>query len=92
MARQGVFLILLALSGCNNPCQQLCVRMAAYAEECGFTVSDAEVDTCIAQEAEITDAEERKVCADYGAAETIRQRLSCEDLSAYWGATTTNTP
>ena len=92
MARSGIFILLLLLAGCNNPCQQLCVRMAAYAEECGFTVSDAELDACLTQEADIADAEERKVCADYGNAETIRQRLSCDDLAEYWGGTAIDTP
>ena len=38
------WLALLLLGGCSNPCQQLCVEMADYADECGLTVSADDIN------------------------------------------------
>lgn len=81
----AVAFALPALGGCRNACQDLCVRLADYAtEDCGFTVSDAELSTCIDAEAEAS-ADERRVCRDFGSATTIRDEWTCEDLGVYWG-------
>lgn len=69
------------LGGCLSPCQQVCVRMADYAEECGFTVSDAELDTCIDEQA---DAEDQGACRRAGAPAVIRAEWSCDDLEIFF--------
>lgn len=71
-------------SGCRNSCQALCVRMASYAEECGFVVSDAELDQCFADLGS-PEREERQACGDFGSPDTIRSEWTCEVLSSYWG-------
>ncbi|MCB9673692.1 MAG: hypothetical protein H6737_01170 [Alphaproteobacteria bacterium] len=71
----------LLLGACQTPCQRLCVRMADYAEECGFTVSDAEIDTCIAEQA---DAEDQGACRAAGAPAIIRDQLSCDELEIFF--------
>lgn len=85
LALAVVVLALPALGGCRNSCQDLCVRMADYAEECGFSVPDSELSTCLDDEA-VSTAEERRVCRDYGSSTLIRDEWTCEDLGAYWGA------
>lgn len=80
-ARAIIALFVVLAAGCHNPCQQLCVRMADYAEECGFTVPDSEVDACIEEQAKPDD---KQVCRDFGDAETIRDEWSCEELAAYF--------
>ena len=37
----------IGLGACRGPCEKVCVNLATYAEECGFTVSDAELDARI---------------------------------------------
>jgi hypothetical protein len=72
-----------ALGGCRNACQDICVRMANFAEECGFTVADAELDACIEDQAE---AEDLAVCRDYGSPQAIREEWTCADMGEYWNA------
>jgi hypothetical protein len=70
-----------ALTGCSNPCQSLCVRMADYAAECGYSVSDADIDACVADNASPDDP---AVCRDFGNAEQIRDEWTCDDLAIYF--------
>lgn len=86
MARTAVFLLALATlaTGCQNNCQQICVRMADYATECGFTVPDAELDTCIDDFAKIETKEDRQTCSEYGDATTLRNQWTCDELEIYW--------
>ena len=82
-------LALVLAGGCSNSCQQVCVRMADYADECGLNVPAAELDTCLDDFAKGVTKEDRKVCRDYGDAETIRKQWTCDDLEVYWGVTGT---
>ncbi len=70
-----------ALAGCQNPCQTLCVRMADYAEECGFTVTEADIDTCVEEQGSPEDA---TVCREFGNAAQIREEWTCDDLGVYF--------
>lgn len=82
----AVVAALASLGGCRNACQDICVRMADYAtEECGFTVSDAELGSCLDEQGQVS-ADDRKVCRDFGDSTTIRDEWSCEDLGEYWNA------
>ena len=78
---------LLALAACNNPCQEVCVRMATYAEECGFKVPESELDTCLDDQADVS-PEDKDLCRDFGDLETIRRQWDCDDIAPYWEATT----
>lgn len=74
-------LTLAALGGCRNACQDICVRMADYAEECGFSVPDAELEACLDEQA---GADDRAVCRDYGSAQAIRDEWTCAEMGEYW--------
>lgn len=87
---RGPFLAVLLVSlavgaGCRNSCQRVCVRMADYAEECGFTLAESELPDCIVQQGDST-PEDLKSCRSFGDAATLRQEWTCEDLDIYWGA------
>ncbi|MEQ1564350.1 MAG: hypothetical protein ABMA64_01845 [Myxococcota bacterium] len=71
---------------CRNACQDICTRMADYATECGYPVSDAEIDACI--EGQSAPGESRSACREFGDPEVIRTQWSCEDLSEYWAPKT----
>lgn len=73
-----------ALSGCRNACQEICPRMADYARDCGFEVSQEEVSACVAAQAGAASREDRAVCRDAGDRATLRAEWTCEDLSDYW--------
>jgi hypothetical protein len=87
---RGAFVIaavaaVLAGTGCKNSCQQICSRMADYAtEDCGLTVSDAEIDACIEREGGSLEAEDKQACRDFGDPDVIRAQWTCEDLESYW--------
>lgn len=76
-----LFVVVLALSACRSPCQQLCVRMADYATECGLNVSDAALDACIADQAS---SDNQAACRQSGDADTLRQEWACEDLEVFF--------
>ena len=86
-------LVTMGLTGCKNACQDICLEMAVYADECGNSVTDDEVDACLESQKEISDAT-KDVCSEFGDSETIRVEWSCEELDQYWaagGATTSTT-
>jgi hypothetical protein len=76
----------IALSGCRNSCQVICVRMAKVAEEdCGITVPDDQLTACIESQQSIESKEDRTTCREYGGTDDIRSEWTCDQLSAYWG-------
>lgn len=81
---------IFVLTACKNDCQDICTEMAAYAEECGFTVSDEEVDACLAEQKEANDVN-LDVCDEMGGAETIRDEWPCDEMALYWDGTATTT-
>jgi hypothetical protein len=74
---------LVLVGGCDNACQNVCRRMAAYAEDCGLPVSDGEIDACVERQS-AAEGEDLKACRQYGDPETIRQQWACEELASYW--------
>ena len=80
-----VLVALLAATGCKNSCQVICVRMADYADECGFSVPDAEVAACIDAQASGLEKDDRQACRDYGSPEAIHNEWTCDELARYWG-------
>ena len=39
--------LLILVVGCRNECQELCLDMAALADECGQSWSEEQVDSCL---------------------------------------------
>ena len=80
--------ILLALllplgAGCSNACESLCVRMADYAEECGYLVLESELTECMDAQGEAPE-EDLEACKDFNDPVTFRREWSCEDMEVYW--------
>lgn len=73
------WLWLLLLGGCNNPCQQLCVEMADYADECGLTVSADDIKTC---QENFKSAEQADIqhCQTWNDPDQLREWWSCQDV------------
>ncbi len=79
-----IAVIFTILPGCRNSCQQICPRMQAYAEDCGFTVTSEEVRACVASQSGSASRDDRAVCRDAGDRSTLRDEWTCDDLSDYW--------
>ncbi len=88
-----------ALTGCRNACQQVCVEMRSYAEECGFTVEDEQFTTCIDEQKrssirtyleekygdEAPRVSERvDVCSE--ALPGLREDWGCDDVELYFSS------
>lgn len=80
-----IVLTLLAIgsAGCSNSCEKLCVRLADYAEECGYTVLESELTECIDVQ-KVAPEEDIEACQDFNDPVTIRREWSCEDMLVYW--------
>lgn len=73
--------VAFGVAGCRNPCQSLCVRMMDYAEECGYSVSDADLDACVEEQSDPADP---SVCRTFGTADQLRDEWTCEDMGVYF--------
>ena len=76
--------VALVAAACQNPCAEICGRMADYAKECELPVSDAEVGACVDRMGQDLTSDDKQACRDYGDPEIIRNQWSCEDLAVYW--------
>lgn len=75
-------LVLVALlSACNNPCQGICTRIAAYARECGFEPTADDMAQCREEYATANlvegDAED---CVEASDPVQLREWWTCEEL------------
>ena len=77
--------LMVGLSSCKGACQGICLSMRDYAEDCGFTVSDEEVDACLADQKGL-EREDNQTCRQFG--NRVRDEWTCEELEAYWGSPT----
>ena len=76
----------LMLSGCNNSCQMLCVRIAKVAEtDCGIPVPDEDIATCIDRQAGAASRDDRATCRSSNSLADIRAEWSCEDMAYFLG-------
>lgn len=73
---------LLLVEGCGNACQTMCVRMAEYSEECGNTVTDAEIDACMDEMASV-ERSDIQTCEAYNTPDAIRREWACEDINLF---------
>jgi len=80
-------LVIGALTACRNSCQQICPRMAAYAEDCGFEISQEEVSACVASQSGSASRDDRAICREAGDRGTLRDEWTCDDLADYWART-----
>ena len=81
----GFLAVLMAFSSaCSNPCQSICSDMADYAKDCGFTVTDGELDACMDdfKSSQLPDGQ-KDVCREYG--DSLREEWNCQDVGAYFG-------
>lgn len=79
-----LFVVFLgALSGCGNPCPAVCDEMANYARDCGFTVTDAEIESCMDTQSS-ADADARSVCRDFGDRTVLRTTWDCIEIGRYY--------
>lgn len=82
--RAGLALLALplALAGCGNPCQQLCDRMAEYANDCGLTVTPEDVTACKDEfTGDQVDDVTRDVCAENNSRDQLEEWWTCDDLA-----------
>ena len=83
--RAASFVMAAFIAGCDNSCQQICDRMAAYAEnECGLTVTKEDIELCKDEQAGAASRDDRAVCRQFNSKKTIQAEWDCEELSAYW--------
>lgn len=69
------------LAACNNPCQAVCVEMAQYADECGYTVSPDEVQACRdANAGAELDNERAQQCIEANDPQKLREWWTCDEL------------
>ncbi|MCP4809352.1 MAG: hypothetical protein GY913_11760 [Proteobacteria bacterium] len=81
-----IALAAVALTGCSNACQDTCKELAAYAEECGYTVNDEQVKTCTSDFSRgNTESEDRDHCAEN--VDNVRTEWTCEEAGRYMGVT-----
>ena len=76
-------LLVTATAGCSNSCEKLCVRLADYAEECGYSVLESELTECLDVQ-KAAPEEDLGACQDFNDPVTIRREWSCEDMLVYW--------
>ena len=74
----------LALAGCKNECQQMCVDMAKYAKkECGLEFPKDQLKTCLQDYGgRNTTTAQRDYCSTVRPA--LQEEWACEDLEAYF--------
>ena len=86
---QGTIALMLGglmLSGCNNSCQMLCVRIAKVAEtDCGIPVPDEDIATCIDRQAGAASRDDRSTCRSANSLDDIRAEWSCDDMAYFLG-------
>lgn len=72
------------LTACGNACQDTCKELAAYAEECGYTVNEEEVDKCIDDFARAnTSPEDRDHCKEF--VDDVSAEWTCDEAARYMG-------
>ena len=75
---------LAGLTACRNACQDICIDMAAVAQDqCGLTVYDDDIDLCIDAQKDIT-GEERQACNEFGGEDKIAEEWTCDDIADYF--------
>ena len=71
--------VLLVLLGCQNACQDLCQTMATRAAECGLSVTQDELESCVTSNPDPSPDWELQ-CLDANDAARLQEWWSCDDL------------
>lgn len=79
----GLGLVVMTLGGCGNPCVSVCDQMAAFAQDCGLTVTNNEIDECYATQAD-QGRDQRRICRDFGDRASIEQSWDCTEIARYY--------
>ena len=87
----ALVLLLLASGGCENSCEHLCDSMATYARQCGYTVTDADIQTCKDGEAGKLSAGHRDTCRAQSDTAKMASDWGCDYLRPYFEAGGTDT-
>ncbi len=72
--------VLVLLLGCQNACQNLCQTMAERANECGLSVSQDELESCITKNEEPTE-ERAAQCGDADDPERLAEWWTCDEVA-----------
>lgn len=73
-------LVLLTLFGCQNPCETLCQTMAQRATECGLSVTQDELESCV-KASENPTAEWVQQCLDADEAQRLEEWWTCNEVA-----------
>lgn len=75
--------LFLALTACRNDCQQLCLDMADYAEECGHEFPKDQVKSCLDNNANknLNDAAKDSCTNELP---YLREEWTCDDIGLYF--------
>ncbi len=73
-------LVLLALFGCQNPCQTLCQTMADRAYECGLSVSQDELESCVLANEQPT-PEWSAQCLEADDPQRLEEWWTCDEIA-----------
>lgn len=73
-------LVLLALLGCQNACQTLCQTMADRAVECGLSVTQDELESCVLANEQPT-PEWSAQCAEADDPTRLEEWWTCEEIA-----------
>lgn len=73
-------LVLVAILGCQNPCQSLCQTMAQRASDCGLTVSQDELESCVKAN-EAPTPEWSQQCLDADEATRLEEWWTCDEVA-----------
>lgn len=80
------------LASCDNSCQQICDRMARYAEECDIEVSKEDIQACKDAQAGSNSSEDRAACRENNSGSDIRDEWECSELRAYFNEVSSDAP
>lgn len=73
-------LVLVALFGCQNPCQDLCQTMAARASECGLSISQDELESCVSSNQDVT-PEWAAQCLEANDPTRLEEWWTCDEVA-----------
>jgi hypothetical protein len=73
-------LVVALLFGCQNACQNLCQTMAERAVQCGLSVTQDELESCISENEEVDEARSAQ-CVDADDPLRLEEWWSCDEFA-----------
>ena len=68
-------------SGCNNPCQNLCLDIRDFAQDCGEPFTHQDLSECLQNQGKKT-KEEKQYCAE--ASPLLEEKWTCDNLEVFF--------